>query len=575
MPRITIDLRVKLLSAALAVGTLIFSGFLLSAGFEEKSRLTSMEAAFLRLDEAMLPLERLAAEVRLDVTQVQQYLSDVSATRGFDGLDDGFEKAGEHAAEAEKHIGEMRVLAKRLGDEELVSSIAAVDTAFGPYYSAGIAMAKAYVAEGPAKGNSMMPGFDAQAEALRTALDGMSVRTEVLVKESRDTTTSAIGTLSSRIDSEIRTIGLLCVGLLLASAGLAIGVRRMVLAPILEIAEVMTRLAHGDLSTSVPFTGRSDEVGAMAAAVQIFRTNGLERVRLEAEQAVEQEQRNRRTETIDKLVTDFDRLSNRVARAVAAASNDLQVSASTLTATAEETTHQSTAVSSASEEASINVEVVAASTAQMAASIREIGARVDEASQISATAVGEAQATRAIMGELEEGALRIGEIVGLIGEVAGQTNLRALNATIEAARAGEAGRGFAVVAAEVKGLADQTARASGQISAQIGDIQSAARAAVEAIRKITTTIDRIDTISGAIAAAVEEQTATTQEISRNVQQVSVGTAEVAANISGVSRAAEETSATANQVRKASTELADQSVALEREVANFLRGVRAA
>lgn len=349
----------------------------------------------------------------------------------------------------------------------------------------------------------------------------------------------------------------------------------MVLSPILAIADVMARLAHGDLSVNVPFVGRSDEVGAMAEAVQVFRTNGLERARLEAEQAAEQEQRNRRTATIDRLVTDFDRMSSRIARTVADASKDLQTSASTLTAAAEETTHQSTAVSSASEEASTNVETVAASTTQMAASIQEISARVDEASQISAAAVGEAQATRAIMSELEEGAMRIGEIVGLISEVAGQTNLLALNATIEAARAGEAGRGFAVVAAEVKGLADQTAKASGQISTQIGDIQNSARAAVEAIRKITTTIDRIDTISGAIAAAIEEQTATTQEISRNVQQVSVGTAEVAANITGVTRAAEETSATADQVRKASTELADQSVALEREVASFLRGVRAA
>lgn len=575
MVRMTIDLRVKLLSAALAVGALIFAGLLLASAFEGKARLASTDAAFNRLDETMLPLERLAAEVRLEVTQVQQYLSDVSATRALDGLDDGFKEAAEHAAEAEKHIGEIGELAQRLGDEKLVSSIGAVATAFGPYYRGGIAMAKAYVAEGPAKGNTMMPGFDAQAEALRSALDGMSARTKALVQESHDTTTSAMETLSRQIDSEIRTIGILCIGLLLVSVGLAIGVRRMVLSPILAIADVMARLAHGDLSVNVPFVGRSDEVGTMAEAVQVFRTNGLERARLEAEQAAEQEQRNRRTATIDRLVTDFDRMSSRIARTVADASKDLQISASTLTAAAEETTHQSTAVSSASEEASANVETVATSTTQMAASIQEISARVDEASRISAAAVGEAQATRAIMSELEEGALRIGEIVGLISEVAGQTNLLALNATIEAARAGEAGRGFAVVAAEVKGLADQTAKASGQISTQIGDIQNSARAAVEAIRKITTTIDRIDTISGAIAAAIEEQTATTQEISRNVQQVSVGTAEVAANITGVTRAAEETSATADQVRKASTELADQSVALEREVASFLRGVRAA
>ena len=575
MTKMTIDFRVKLLAAGLAIGALIFAGFLLSSGLDKKARLASMEDAFARLDEAMLPLERLAAAVRLDVTQVQQFLSDVSATRGLDGLDDGFQGAAEHAAEADRHIGEIRTLAQRLGDEELATSIAAVATAFGPYYEGGVAMAKAYVAGGPAEGNTMMPGFDAQAEALRSALDSMSARTTALVREAHDTTISTMGRLSREIDFETRMIGVLSVAQIFVSLGLAIGIRRMVLSPILEMADAMTRLAHGDLSVNVPFAGRNDEVGTMAEAVQVFRTNGIERARLEAQQDAELEMRNRRTVAIDRLVTDFDRLSSRIARTVANASNDLHASASTLTAAAEEATHQSAAVSSASEEASTNVEVVAVSTDQMVASIQEIGARVDEASQISAAAVNEAHATRAIMGELEEGAQRIGEIVGLISEVAGQTNLLALNATIEAARAGEAGRGFAVVAAEVKGLADQTAKASGQISAQIGDIQNAARAAVEAIRKITTTIDRIDAISGAIAAAIEEQTATTREISRNVQQVSVGTAEVAANITGVTRAAEETSATAIQVRMASAELADQSIALEREVANFLRGVRAA
>ncbi len=348
-----------------------------------------------------------------------------------------------------------------------------------------------------------------------------------------------------------------------------------VLGPLQRITNTMTALAAGRLDSDVPYAGVRNEVGDMAAAVAVFKENGIERARLEAEQENERAARALRTTRIERLVGEFERVANSVIHTVTSASTELQASAQTLTATAEETNAQTNAVSSASEEASTNVHSVAAATEELAASVREITRQVEDSARMAAAAVSEAQSTASTVRDLAVGAQRIGDIVGLIGNVAGQTNLLALNATIEAARAGEAGRGFAVVAAEVKGLAEQTAKASAQIASQIGEIQSSTSRAVGAIGGISTTIERMNNVASLIAAAVEEQAATTQEIARSIQQASMGTTEVSSNINGVSRAAEETSAAATQVMGASSDLARQAHVLEREVGRFLEGVRAA
>ena len=348
-----------------------------------------------------------------------------------------------------------------------------------------------------------------------------------------------------------------------------------VIRPLGRITAVMTRIAEGALDTEVPFAGTRNEVGEMAAAVEVFKRNGVERVALEAAQAEERAAREHRATAVEQLIGAFDAVTSRIIGAVASAATELQAAAQTLNGTAEETSNQSSAVSAAAEESASNVQTVAASSEEMAASIGEIGRRVEEAARVSTSAVAEAQDTMASVRELATAAQRIGDIVGLIGDVAGQTNLLALNATIEAARAGEAGRGFAVVASEVKGLAEQTAKASAQIAQQIGGIQTSTGRAVEAIGRIAGTIERISAISAGIATSVEHQTVATREISQSVQQVSAGTSEVTSNMVGVTRAAEETSAAAGQVHSASSELATQAARLRTEVDRFLADVRAA
>jgi methyl-accepting chemotaxis protein len=412
-------------------------------------------------------------------------------------------------------------------------------------------------------------------EDLYQAVDPITTTLEKLVMLQAEVAKSAFK------EAETFNSGTLVIVIVLSLASAAIAafgfwcVLGAVIGPLHRITATMGALARGDLEVAIPFAGEANEVGKMAAAVAVFKANAIERQRLEAEHAREEAARLAHAEKIESLVHEFDRVTSAIVATVSSAATELQASAQTLTATAEETSAQSVAVASASEEASSNVQTVAAAAEELVASIQEISRQVDESARIAAAAAGDAQMTVGQVKSLSAGAERIGEIVDLIGNVAGQTNLLALNATIEAARAGEAGRGFAVVASEVKTLADQTAKASAQIASQIAEIQGQTGTAVGAIGTIAATIERMNGISAAIAAAVEQQGMTTREIARNVQNASNGTSEVSANIAGVTRAAEETSSAANQVLGASNQLAEQADRLRREVAQFLAEVRAA
>jgi methyl-accepting chemotaxis protein len=339
---------------------------------------------------------------------------------------------------------------------------------------------------------------------------------------------------------------------------------------------VMIKLAGGEVAVTIPGLGRKDEVGEMAGAVEIFKNNMIEAERLRAEQ-LEAEQRHvgQRKADMQRLADEFESAVGQIIETVSTSATELEASAVTLTTTAERSEKLATMVATASEEASTNVQSVASASEQLSSSVSEISRQVQESSRVASEAVDQAQKTNARVAELSKAASRIGDVVELINSIAGQTNLLALNATIEAARAGEAGRGFAVVASEVKVLAEQTAKATDEISQQINGIQAATRESVGAIKEIGNTIGLMSEISSTIAAAVEEQGAATQEISRNIQQAALGTSQVSSNITDVQHGASETGSASTQVHSAARSLSSESNRLKLEVGKFLDTVRAA
>ena len=350
---------------------------------------------------------------------------------------------------------------------------------------------------------------------------------------------------------------------------------RAVAQPIARTTDIMRGLAKHDLSVMVEGLDRRDEIGEMAKAVQVFKENMIEGDRLAAEQKAEQTKKERRQAAVEGFIERFDQSASAALGSLASASAEMQSTAQSMSATAEETSRQATAVAAAAEQATGNVQTVASAAEELSSSIAEISRQVAESTRIASQAVTDATKTNDQVKALAEAAQKIGEVVKLINDIAGQTNLLALNATIEAARAGEAGKGFAVVASEVKSLATQTAKATEDIASQVKAIQSATGDSVAAIEGISGTITRINEIATTVASAVEEQGAATKEIARNVQQAAAGTTEVSSNISGVTKAAGETGAASNQVMGAAGELARQGEKLRAEVDRFLADIRAA
>jgi methyl-accepting chemotaxis protein len=366
--------------------------------------------------------------------------------------------------------------------------------------------------------------------------------------------------------------GVIVVGTLVFGALL---VRRQVLRPLFELGGALDRLRDGDDRSEIPGAKRADEMGRMAQSLVSLR-DALAAARLAREEReAAREAEAARAAKVDAMVRGFEAETAGMLASLSGAVRQLDATADGMSRSAAEGTEQAGSVAAAAEQASSNVQSVAASTEEMAASIAEVARQVAESARVAAQAAAEARATDEAVGSLATGAQRIGEVVRLIGDIAGQTNLLALNATIEAARAGEAGKGFAVVASEVKTLAAQTAKATEQIGAQIAQMQGETKAAVEAIQRIAATVQSMNAIAAQVAAAAEEQTATTQEIGRSVGEAAIGTREASRNASGLTEGARRTSHAAEELRGASGELARQADGLRGKVDSFLAGIRAA
>jgi methyl-accepting chemotaxis protein len=419
---------------------------------------------------------------------------------------------------------------------------------------------------------------DAQ-EMNRTTVNELGKQADVVLEKDIDLNNKGADAAGENAARDYEFALRLVVGILAASvlAGLGVGVYliRDINRGIASIIAPMQALGKGDLTASVPHQGEPNEMGAIADVLQVFKEALIAKRAADEAAMIEANAKIERGQRIALVTRDFEAMIGKIVETVSSASTELEASAGSLTATAEHSREITIKVAAASEEATTNVQAVASAAEEMSSSVNEISRQVQGSSRIAGEAVEQAQKTNDRVGELAKAAARIGDVVELINTIAGQTNLLALNATIEAARAGDAGRGFAVVASEVKTLAEQTAKATGEISAQINGIQTATAESVVAIREIGDTIGKMSEIASTIASAVEEQGAATQEISRNVQQAAHGTQQVSTNITVVQRGAGETSSASAQVLAAARALSSESKRLKLEVGNFLNSVRAA
>ena len=566
------------LVAVLAIILLVFTGAaavtLINLNAQLPKLAVTAENAKTVSNEA-IPLAVLMKDIQLDVVQVQQWITDISATRGLPGFDDGFGEAANFAQKFHEDVARARELATALGLNEVVTALNETEAAFGPFYEEGVKMGETYVAEGPEAGNVMMEQFDAVAATMGENMEALlakveaatSIRLEELQGSIHDVETSLADV--AQLNLILTVIGVI-IGL-----GAAIYLFMLVKGSIEDLLADIEQISDQEYEAEMCLScQRTDEFGTVARALNMTKATLLEsHNREEAQKEADAQQvEERRAERL-RMAEQFETSVGAVVETVSAAAAEMQSSAQSVSGTADQTSQQSTAVAAAAEQASANVQTVASAAEELTSSISEISRQVSQSTQIAGAAVAEVDGANAKVQGLAEAANKIGEVVALITDIADQTNLLALNATIEAARAGEAGKGFAVVASEVKNLANQTAKATEEISNQIGGIQGATQDAVTAIGSIGGIINQINEITSTIAAAVEEQGAATQEIARNVEQASSGTQEVSSNISRVTQAASETGSSATQILDAAGELGRQSDMLSQEVGNFLNTIR--
>ena len=369
--------------------------------------------------------------------------------------------------------------------------------------------------------------------------------------------------------------GIVTLVVALGLTGVSYGFGRAVSRSVKSIAQATQKLASGDYSVDVVSLKRADELGSIVESLETFRNSGEEALRLQEERQQATKAEAERARKIEQLAADFDAAVERTLEAVTMSASALQETAEVLVGASANTTSRAGEVSGAGAVASEAVATVASAAEELSASVSEIAAQVERSSDVSGQAKERMERASSEMVQLTTAANEIDQVVKLISDIAEQTNLLALNATIEAARAGEAGKGFAVVASEVKTLAEQTGRATGQISNQITQIQSATGAVETAMQEVRGVIDEMLNVASAINAAIDEQRAASNEIAHSAQSAAAETQRVSANIEQVSRSADETSSQAGTVQETAATVRQEAGGLATRVRDFLSGVRAA